>query len=415
MAVIFGTKMILRASDLCFSNTAPFALQFQVHALNEPSLTIELSLDNIHNSWYCESESVCIGFQYHDMIRGIPYEWFDAGNDSSWITFLLNDDQSIQEQVLPQFKQLPDVCEKTHKKLEFMLQYSLSNSYKASINRILKKIQKGHEEEGSNIQRTPESDSDMDVSGDYTEPITDEPVGRSRTRPSTRNQTLSLQFNMPTNKEILVYNKISLCVSDVGRLAQEQYLNDNIVDFWFKYLENEFAEYKSRFHIFNSQFYPLLLRDIERCVNRVEKDMQLFEKDLVFIPVCSDMHWRLVVICNPSQLLVEDYTDEPFLMYCDSLEGAMPRKLMERIRLYLTQKYILKHNERIPTLKAKDIKSKYAKLPIQQNSSDCGVYMLQYVEQIIHLFRRHEDERGNQSYKGTTTGHDRDTRFTGRE
>lgn len=112
---------------------------------------------------------------------------------------------------------------------------------------------------------------------------------------------------------------ISINTEDYQCLAVDQYLNDVIIDFYLKYLHQEIMspEQRERTHIFSSFFYKRLTatsarqRHIERELkmtaaqkrhNRVKswtKNVDLFDKDFIVIPINELSHWFLAVICFP--------------------------------------------------------------------------------------------------------------------
>lgn len=112
---------------------------------------------------------------------------------------------------------------------------------------------------------------------------------------------------------------ISINTEDYQCLAVDQYLNDVIIDFYLKYLHEEVMspEQRQKTHIFSSFFYKRLTatsarqRHLERDLkmtpaqkrhNRVKswtKNVNLFEKDFVIIPINELSHWFLAVICFP--------------------------------------------------------------------------------------------------------------------
>ncbi len=54
------------------------------------------------------------------------------------------------------------------------------------------------------------------------------------------------------------------------------------------------------------------------------------------------------------------------------------------LREYLSSEYFAKYQEE-KEFKAVDLKSSYPKLPRQTNATDCGVFLLQYVESFFKV------------------------------
>lgn len=123
--------------------------------------------------------------------------------------------------------------------------------------------------------------------------------------------------------KLLIYPQgkggISINTEDYRCLAVDQYLNDVIIDFYLKYLHEQVMtpEQRNRTHIFSSFFYKRLTatsarqRQIERDLkmtpaqkrhHRVRswtKNVNLFEKDFIVIPINELSHWFLAIICFP--------------------------------------------------------------------------------------------------------------------
>ncbi|XP_021936900.1 uncharacterized protein LOC110838211 isoform X2 [Zootermopsis nevadensis] len=116
---------------------------------------------------------------------------------------------------------------------------------------------------------------------------------------------------------------IPINTEDYACLGEDQFLNDVIIDFYLKYLTlsvlNE--EDQSRTHVFSSFFYKRLttrpvkslrrshpveddpkLSPAEKRHSRVKswtKNVNIFEKDFIIIPINEHCHWFLAIICFP--------------------------------------------------------------------------------------------------------------------
>ena len=118
-------------------------------------------------------------------------------------------------------------------------------------------------------------------------------------------------------------NTVSISPGDYYCLEDESFLNDVIIDFYLKWIQNTVIpqESRDRTHIFTTYFYKRLttrpprsknkLHPIEDNVNlsaaekryervrRWTKKVNIFEKDFVIIPINEHSHWFLAVICYP--------------------------------------------------------------------------------------------------------------------
>jgi hypothetical protein len=113
-------------------------------------------------------------------------------------------------------------------------------------------------------------------------------------------------------------------------LEDESFLNDVIIDFYFKWIQHTIIPNESRekTHIFTTYFYKRLttrppkmknkLHPIEDNVNlspaekryervrRWTKKVNIFDKDFVIVPINEHSHWFVAVICYPGLVLKEE-------------------------------------------------------------------------------------------------------------
>ena len=111
---------------------------------------------------------------------------------------------------------------------------------------------------------------------------------------------------------------------DAKTLRPGNFLNDSIIDFYLKYLETEGlgAEIPTRVHFFSCFFYKRLVDEgrkggggvddltlAARRHDRVKswtKNVDLFTRDFIVIPVNKGAHWFLVLVCFPADALVNN-------------------------------------------------------------------------------------------------------------
>ena len=147
-------------------------------------------------------------------------------------------------------------------------------------------------------------------------------------------------------------------------------------------------EKASRLHIFSSLFYSKLteLSEYEsyQLVKRWTKNVDIFEKDFLIIPINESNHWSLTIIVRPGLLMKSpavkypqqakyivdldpispentqeeekeevDLTDYPCILFLDSLRLHNQTKISTRLRSYLTfewidKKKVLADGENLP-------------------------------------------------------------------
>ncbi|XP_025613214.1 probable ubiquitin-like-specific protease 2B isoform X2 [Arachis hypogaea] len=194
---------------------------------------------------------------------------------------------------------------------------------------------------------------------------------------------------------------VSLSKRDVDLLRPDTFVNDTIIDFYIQYLKSQIQdEEKSRYHFFNSFFFrkladmdknPASASDGKAAFLRVRKwtrKVKLFEKDYIFIPVNFNLHWSLIVICHPGEVV--NFNDKerdkslkvPCILHMDSIKGSHCG-LKNLVQSYLWEEW----KERHATTLEEDLESRFLNmrflslaLPQQENSYDCGLFLLHYLE-----------------------------------
>ncbi|XP_041319780.1 sentrin-specific protease 7 isoform X4 [Pyrgilauda ruficollis] len=281
---------------------------------------------------------------------------------------------------------------------------------------------------------------------------------------------------MGTVKNLIVYppppakGGLGVTREDLECLEYGEFLNDVIIDFYLKYLLLEKApkHVADRTHIFSSFFYKCLTRtektsegDVKvsaaqrrhRRVRTWTRNINIFNKDYIFVPVNEESHWYMAVICfpwleeavyeecpqqnslshRPQQSPVEPESENtragsvllrdeeegdgnrtlfskggneiaasasvlysaiskislsnskkqickrPCILILDSLKACSVQKTVQVLREYLEVEWEAKRKTHREFSKSTMI-DLCPRVPKQDNSSDCGVYLLQYVE-----------------------------------
>ncbi|KAF2294211.1 hypothetical protein GH714_008304 [Hevea brasiliensis] len=212
-------------------------------------------------------------------------------------------------------------------------------------------------------------------------------------------------FDLDEPFEDVIYPKgdpdaVSISKRDVELLRPGTFINDTIVDFYIKFLKNKIQpKDQHRFHFFNSFFFRKLA-DLDKdprnacegraAFQRVRKwtrKVNLFEKDYIFIPVNYSLHWSLIVICHPGE--VANFRDDecgralkvPCILHMDSIRGSH-RGLKNLIQSYLCEEWKERHGDTLDDVSSKFSRLQFVplELPQQENSFDCGLFLLHYVE-----------------------------------
>jgi len=124
---------------------------------------------------------------------------------------------------------------------------------------------------------------------------------------------------------------VEFTAGDYSRLAPDEYLNDTSIDFYLRYVQEELTKKRpedaARCYFFNSFFYKKLseksggdlpedldtstmnakdkqaLRNFQK-VRKWTRDVDIFSKDYIFVPIHDALHWSLVVICHPGANII---------------------------------------------------------------------------------------------------------------
>ncbi|XP_063379205.1 uncharacterized protein LOC134666031 isoform X1 [Cydia fagiglandana] len=326
-------------------------------------------------------------------------------------------------------------------------------------------------------------------------------VAKMATRSTSASSTSGAKSSGPTDiRQILIYppgkGGIPINTEDYMCLAQDQFLNDVIIDFYLKYLVHDVLTHiqREKTHIFSTFFYKRLttkpskvnkssnphewdnsLTPAQKRHARVKtwtKNVNIFEKDFIVVPINENCHWFVAIICFPtiegcrsmidnrtvtpqeirkrerrssmqignttitpltkqeqltlscdsdnlserdeaeaeeSDLDMQCDSDEeeaeaaaaapekkveappptktepikqPCILIFDSLAGASRSRVVATLRDYLTCEYQAKLSA-TKVFNKDNIKGSCPKIPQQNNFTDCGLYLLQYVEQFF--------------------------------
>jgi hypothetical protein len=108
------------------------------------------------------------------------------------------------------------------------------------------------------------------------------------------------------------FNSVTVFPDDASRLSSFEFLNDSIIEFYLRYLIDGLPmERKCGIHLFNSYFYNRLTETSQSGkvhvgyskVKTWAKSVDLFSKDMIFVPINENLHWFLAIIVNPGNLI----------------------------------------------------------------------------------------------------------------
>lgn len=108
--------------------------------------------------------------------------------------------------------------------------------------------------------------------------------------------------------------KASVEFSDLERLEEAEFLNDNLIGFYLRYLEQRLEETRpeiaKKVYFFNTYFFASLTntqkgkRDINyEAVQNWTRSVDIFAFEYVVVPINESAHWYLAIICNLPAIL----------------------------------------------------------------------------------------------------------------
>lgn len=169
--------------------------------------------------------------------------------------------------------------------------------------------------------------------------------------------------------------------SDICTLRPTGWLNDELINFYGGLISQRCMQRVDIPRVFwlNSFFFPLLLDhrrgyQFQR-VRKWTKDVDVFDYDMVIIPVHLGNHWCLAVI----SILRKQ------IQYYDSL-GSPNSACLDALRRWVADEWENKHGKRPaderppkPDLSKWKV-GEVAKIPAQKNGYDCGVFACKFAE-----------------------------------
>ncbi|KAJ8674883.1 hypothetical protein QAD02_010669 [Eretmocerus hayati] len=373
----------------------------------------------------------------------------------------------------------PASKDQTHKRIT-LLPEKITEESKAAIKEILKsKFEELNTKEANDI---------LVKASPKVKTLTASPAKRSTPAASANSNSNGVIQTITVYPPPPAKGGIAINTEDFTCLAEDQFLNDVIIDFYLKYLSLEVLskEDNDRTHMFSSYFYKRLTSPHAQAnentdnlspaakrharVQKWTKNVNIFEKDFVVIPINEHAHWFLAIICFPGlvgtvlpqvetksdvakllekkkkdsqlpslvignttitpintitidttaedserdeaegdeeemetdsededesnakpasqpaiaapiiqQMSISEVIKVPCILIFDSLAGASRARVVATLRDYLSCEYVAKMGKE--KIFSKDtIKGHCPKVPQQSNFTDCGLYVLQYVE-----------------------------------
>ncbi|XP_076829390.1 sentrin-specific protease 3b [Brachyhypopomus gauderio] len=157
------------------------------------------------------------------------------------------------------------------------------------------------------------------------------------------------------------YKRHVLTMDDLSTLYGQNWLNDQVMNMYGDLVMDSVPD---KVHFFNSFFYDKLRTKGYDGVKRWTKNVDIFSKDLLLIPIHLEVHWSLVSVDIKRR----------FITYFDS-QRTLNRRCPKHIFKYLQAEAMLKQQRDFLTGWRGFFKMNVGR---QNNDSDCGAFVLQY-------------------------------------
>uniref|UniRef100_A0A3Q2Z3T8 Sentrin-specific protease 5-like n=1 Tax=Hippocampus comes TaxID=109280 RepID=A0A3Q2Z3T8_HIPCM len=162
---------------------------------------------------------------------------------------------------------------------------------------------------------------------------------------------------------MVIYNKHTLSLEDLGTLEDQNWINDQIIN---TYGDLIMEATQHSVHFFNSFFHKQLDAKGYDGVKRWTKKVDLFSKWLLLIPIHLEIHWSLVTVTMATKTI--NYFDSQGIVFRHTADVS--DKLSFHAKHHFEYIFIwLCINWGSLTPQG---------IPQQKNDSDCGVFVLEY-------------------------------------
>ncbi|XP_043916648.1 sentrin-specific protease 2-like isoform X2 [Protopterus annectens] len=166
--------------------------------------------------------------------------------------------------------------------------------------------------------------------------------------------------------------KLKITRSDIGTLRNSNWLNDEVINFYMNLIveRSKKPEFPNTY-AFSTFFFTKLGSGGYQAVRRWTKGVDLFEKEIVLIPLHLGVHWALMVI---------DFRKKT-IKYLDSMAKRNNSACCLLLQ-YLEEESKAKKGQTLNVSEWTLYPMKSQEIPQQMNGSDCGVFLCKYADYI---------------------------------
>lgn len=171
-------------------------------------------------------------------------------------------------------------------------------------------------------------------------------------------------------KVVIVKFSISITRNDLYTLVNENWLNDEVINFYMNLLidRSEKNDSLPKIYAMNTFFIPKLLQSGHAGLKRWTRKVDIFSFDVIPIPVhVSGVHWCMSII----------HLKNKTIKYYDSM-GQTNNRVLDSLEQYLKDESLDK--KKVVFDMSDWTKESVQDCPRQSNGSDCGVFSCMFAE-----------------------------------
>lgn len=172
-------------------------------------------------------------------------------------------------------------------------------------------------------------------------------------------------------------------------LRPREFLNDQIVNFYLKYLWRTYLndEQRERVFVCDTFFMAAIETSDATRMERWFKRINVMERDYLIIPVMMNEHWFIMMLCHPQSLLDEERHPHhrPKIHIMDSMEyydDQKKRQIIDALYKFVEAAAASQCNVQIKNIRRR-LQISHAEVFQQTNTYDCGICMLENAECFI--------------------------------
>ncbi|KAL1021955.1 hypothetical protein UPYG_G00020360 [Umbra pygmaea] len=167
--------------------------------------------------------------------------------------------------------------------------------------------------------------------------------------------------------------KLRITQRDLATLQEGNWLNDEVINFYLSLVmaRSTSAGQGLKVYSFSTFFFPKLYGGGHAAVRRWTKAVDLFQYDLVLVPLHLGVHWSLVVM---------DFKARTVRSF-DSM-GQRHDDICSLLLWYLKEEHRAKKDKDLDTSRWTLSSLRASEIPQQKNGSDCGVFACKYADYI---------------------------------